>query len=73
MFAEEHSLGILSQTPTQMNLFIAFDYIIFQSLLVSSQLSPIRGELQSVFMPGRHKLEERERTIRMGQKIKRRR
>lgn len=29
VFAEEHNLGILSSTPIQMNLFIAFDYTIF--------------------------------------------
>lgn len=29
VFAEEHKLGILSSTPIQMNLFIAFDYTIF--------------------------------------------
>lgn len=29
VFAEGHTLGILSQTPIQMNLFIAFDYTIF--------------------------------------------
>lgn len=29
VFAEEHTLGILSETPIQMNLFIAFDYTVF--------------------------------------------
>lgn len=66
VFAYEFSLGILSQMPIQMNLSIAFDYTVFPSQEdVSSQILPVRGELQSVFMPGKHKLEGREMTMKL--------